>query len=189
MGIFDDVARFAGHVARGDLNSAVNDVRTGIQDVTGGALQPRGPGAAVGPFGATVFGRPPGELVAAPPASSERCPGGGANAVNPPVQSPAPSPCCDRYRFSDGFLVDGVTGTVWRFDERSKSFEEIAVNHNKAKQTLVGSLIETRLSALRNQYEMEVLGTVAPPQRASQLAAFEKTHLAPLREAANALLY
>jgi hypothetical protein len=38
--------------------------------------------------------------------------------------SAAPPPqaiCCDRYRFNDGFLVDGVTGLTWRFELRDSA--------------------------------------------------------------------
>jgi hypothetical protein len=40
----------------------------------------------------------------------------------PAGPSPPPQVCCDRYRLSDGFLVDGVTGLTWRFDEAQKAF-------------------------------------------------------------------
>ena len=85
--------------------------------------------------------------------------------------------------------MDGATGNVWQYDQKTKSFEEVPVNHGKTRQQLIDALVETRMSELKSQYESEVLGTTAPAQRAAKLASFDKEYLTPLRNAARALRY
>ena len=99
------------------------------------------------------------------------------------------TPCCDRYSLSNGFLIDGATGTVWKYETKSNSFEEVPVKREKNKQALIDSLIEAKLSALRGQYEAELMGVTDAKERQKQLAAFEKDQLAPLRLAARSLSY
>jgi len=209
MGVFDDLASFAKHVVQGDLKGAVGDIGHGVQDVAGGVV-----GGISGIAGGIVNAVPgiagglvnlPGALAGGIGGAVSHLPGAvaGGAAVNvgpcggAPMHQPTAQgnttvvnqPCCDRFSFNNGFLVDGATGTVWQFDPKSKAFEEVPVNHNSGKQSLIDAMIETKLSGLRSQYENETLATVAPAQRAKQLAAFEKEHLAPLRVAAKALRY
>ena len=210
MGVFDDLANFAKHVVQGDLKGAVGDIGHGVQDVAGIAGSLPGiniasgivgaipgiagglvhlPGAVAGGIGGALTHLPG---VVAGQATGPANPCGAAPAYPPPVQggtTVVTQPCCDRFTFNNGFLVDGANGTVWQFDPKSKAFEEVPVNHNSGKQSLIDSMIETKLGALRSQYETETLATVAPAQRAKQLATFEKEHLAPLRIAAKALRY
>jgi len=211
MGVFGDLANFAKHVVQGDLKGAVGDIGHGVQDVVGGAagiIPGIGiasgivnavpgiagglvniPGAVAGGIGGALT-HIPGVVQGGGAAPANPC--GGVPPYHPPAQggtTVVTQQCCDRFTFNNGFLVDGATGTVWQFDPKAKAFLEVPVNHNSGKQSLIDSMIETKLSALRSQYESETLATVAPAQRAKQLAAFEKEHLTPLRIAAKALRY
>ena len=183
MSVFDDLEKFVGHLARGDLNGALGDAGTIVHHVVGGSGQSPdagGVGAAQAAstniqqaINAGATGRHTGTVVPPPPAGS------GA----------AGSCCCDRFSFNGGFLVDGATGSVWQYNQKTKTFEEVPVLHSPVKQTLIDTLVETKLSQFRSQYECEVLSTVAPASRPKLLAAFEKEHLVPLRDAAKSLLY
>lgn len=107
----------------------------------------------------------------------------------PPGKSGAGSVCCDRFTFNGGFLVDGASGSVWKFNPDTNKFEEIPVVRDPIKQTLIDTMIENQLSLFRSRYECEVLATVAPAQRPAKLSDFEKTYLDPLRSAAKVLMY
>jgi hypothetical protein len=177
MRILDDINQLAVNLARGDLGSALGDVNRTLHDV----LNPGKPSTS----GYTLV--PPTIPSGSAPHEGGSCSG---VVVPPPVSSAALTPaCCDRFRFDSGFLVDGATGSVWQYDQRAKSFEEVPVNHGKTKQSLIDSLVENRMSELKSQYESEVLSTTAPALRAKKLAAFDKEYLTPLRDAARTLRY
>src|SRR5437660_12917416 len=108
MSIFDRVNQFAADLARGDLGAALGDVKP-VHDV----LNPDKPGTS-------------GQPLVPPPIRSGGTPQEGGSCsgvvVPPPASRTASAPaCCDRFRFDSGFLVDGATGSVWQYDQRSKS--------------------------------------------------------------------
>jgi hypothetical protein len=101
--------------------------------------------------------------------------------------SPPPPPqaiCCDRYRFNDGFLVDGVTGLTWQFDESQKAFVEVPRKPAKEKLPLFKALLDAQIETLRNQHEVQLAGPLSPELRAEAAKDFEKRFLKPLRDSA-----
>jgi len=202
MGLRDDLNRTLQDVARGDLGAVIGDAGRIAHGVSGGVVPAFGAQAGMGMnfgqnpnsgFQGAAPGRSasPGVMVPPPPAASQ----GYTGPCDAQMMSPLPAaesrvaPCCDRYSLSNGFLVDGATGTVWKYETKSNSFEEVPVKREKNKQALVDSLVEAKLSALRGQYEAELMGVTDPKERQKQLAAFEKDQLAPLRMAARSLTF
>jgi hypothetical protein len=177
MSVFDDIEHFVGHLVHGDLSGALGDVNQGVHDVLGGGSAAANADVAAAQAAAQA-------AQAAAIAAKAR-----AQQQSKAYDTQYGTGCCDRFTFNSGFLIDGATGSVWLFDQKSKSFEEVPVVHSKTKQTLIDTLIENRLNIFRSRYESEVLSTVAPAQRVKQLAEFEKVHLVPLRDAAKALRY
>jgi hypothetical protein len=182
MSLWDDLGHFANDLLHGNLSGAAQDVNQGLHDVVtdvGGLIggivggQPR-PGLNVG---AGIGGVDAARQAQAAQAAAQQKAQGNSTA------------CCGRYKLESGFLVDGVTGAVWQFDAKSKSFEQIPVNRSSARQTLVDTVVENKLNVFRSRYESEFLNTVPPAQRPKLLADFEKQHLAPLRDVAKTLLY
>jgi hypothetical protein len=172
MSIWDDLMSTAHDILTGNLGKAVGDAGRTVHDVVGG-------GESTPTADGMIQGVNLGPILKKNQAAAQ---GGGTAGA-------ATSQCCDRYRFESGFLVDGATGAVWKYDDQSKSFEEVAVHRDKSKQALVDTLIETKLAALRGQYEREVLPTTPPASRAKLLAEFEKEQLTPMRDAAKATQY
>lgn len=171
MSFWNDLSNFANDLVHGNVGGAVQDVGQGIHDALGGS-----PSTGSGELGQALDNA---KAMAAAQAAAKRGMQGAASTAS----------CCDRYKLDSGFLVDGVTGSVWQFDPNTKSFEEIPVNHAKPKQTLIDTVVENRLSAFKCRYESEFLNTVPPAQRPQLLAAFDTQHLAPLRDVAKKLLY
>ena len=181
MGFWDDLGNFTNDLVHGNVSGAIQDVGQGIHDVLGGSPS-KGSGGGGGMTSSQQLGQIPGipmDSVAGQAAAARGNAGG----------LPRPPQCCDRYKLDSGFLVDGVTGTVWQFDPKTKSFEEIPVNHAKPKQTLIDTVVENRLNVFKCRYESEFLNTVPPAQRPALLATFDTQHLAPLRDVAKQLLY
>jgi hypothetical protein len=174
MSFWDDLSNFANDLVHGNVGGAVHDVGQGIHDALGGS-----PSTGSGVGGGSMMSAKQLEQAAAAQAAAQRGMQGAASTAS----------CCDRYKLDSGFLVDGVTGTVWQFDPKTKSFEEIPVNHAQPKQTLIDTVVENRLSAFKSRYESEFLNTVPPAQRPALLATFDTQHLAPLRDVAKKLLY
>jgi hypothetical protein len=186
MGLWDDLNRFAGHLIHGDLSGALNDAGQAAHDATqdaANALQAAEARANQLLQGAAAGAQGRGAGISVPSVSS---PAGGHQA---PAGAASDRSCCKRFTVSDGFLVDGMTGRVWQFSETGKTFTEVPIVNTTAKQALLDSVIESKLSSFRAQYEQQVLPTIAPAQRAATLAQFEKDHLDPLRAAAKALTY
>ena len=103
-------------------------------------------------------------------------------ANKPPANSaPQTTACCDRYRFNDGFLIDGVTGLVWRFDESQKAFVEVLRKPAKEKLPLFKTLFDAKIQELRNQYETQLV-TLSPELRTEATKEFEKRFVQPLRD-------
>ena len=178
MSVYDDVKQFTTNLVKGDLRAALGDVSKTVHDV----LSPGRPSGS----GQISVPSIPGTI----PSGNAPHEGGSCSGVvvPPPVRSAEfAGACCDRFRFDSGFLVDGATGSVWQYDQKSKSFEEVPVNHGKTKQSLIDGLVEDRLSDLKRQYESEVLATLPPALRATKLASFDKQYLVPLRNAARTL--
>jgi len=175
MEIFDRINQIGRDVFRGDLGAVIGDVNKTVGDVLNSGLT-------------SVSVSPPQMMI---PGSTHVAGGSCSGVVVPPPPSMAAAApaCCDRFRFEGGFLVDGATGNVWQYDQRSKSFEEVPVNHGKTKQQLLDGLVQTKMSELQSQYESEVLGTTAPAQRAAKLASFDKEYLAPLRNVARTMRF
>src|SRR3954464_4319463 len=107
MSFWDDLSDFANDLLHGNVGGAVHDVGQGIHDALGGSPS-TGSGVGVGsirpsqPLG-QAFNDAKG--VAAQAAAARGMQGAASTAS-----------CCDRYKLDSGFLVDGVTGTVWQFD-------------------------------------------------------------------------
>jgi hypothetical protein len=178
MSFWDDLSNFANDLVHGNVGGAVHDVGQGIHDALGGSAS-SGSDVGVGSMMSSRQAADSPKAVAAAQAAAARGMQGAASTAS----------CCDRYKLDSGFLVDGVTGTVWQFDPKTKSFEEIPVNHAQPKQTLIDTVVENRLSAFKSRYESEFLNTVPPAQRPQLLATFDTQHLAPLRDVAKKLLY
>ena len=181
MSFWDDLSNFANDLVHGNVGGAVHDVGQGIHDALGGSPS-TGSGVGVGSMMPSqqlgqAFNN--AKAVAAAQAAAARGMQGAASTAS----------CCDRYKLDSGFLVDGVTGTVWQFDPKTKSFEQIPVNYAKPKQTLIDTVVENHLNAFKSRYESEFLNTVPPAQRPNLIATFDKEHLAPLRDVATKLLY
>ena len=173
MSFWDDLGNFANDLLHGNLGGAAQDVNQGIHDVIG-AQPGAGVSASLPGIGGTDAQRRAQNAQAAAAAKASQG---------------SPSACCGRYQLDNGFLVDGVTGSVWQFDPKAKSFEEIPVHRSNARQTLVDTVVENKLNVFKARYECEVLSTVPPAQRAKLLVDFDKQHLAPLRDVAKTLLY
>ena len=92
--------------------------------------------------------------------------------------------CCDRFRLLDGFLVDGKTGDVWRYDKAKEVFAAVPRDQTEEKKQLGGLLVKERLQILKEQYSKEVLRTLPRAARAKQLAVFDRDYLEPIRVAA-----
>jgi hypothetical protein len=172
MSVWDELNHAAEDLLRGDWQGALGDV--GLAPAKEGQPAPVS-GMQIG--GISVGGRP-GSL-GKPKPSGESMEKGAESGQK----------CCNRFSFSNGFLVDGVVGRVWQFNTATNSLDEIPFTNNNAKQKLFESLIESKLSAIRARYELEELTTVPRPRRASLLAQFEKDHLDPIRAAAQAGAY
>ena len=97
---------------------------------------------------------------------------------------PLGAACCDRYRFNDGFLVDGVTGLVWRFDERQKALVEVPRKPAEEKRPLIKALLESQLENVRDQYHAQVVGPLPPGLRQEATKEFEKRFVKPLWDSA-----
>jgi hypothetical protein len=180
MSIWDDLGAFMGHLAHGDLSRALGDAENAVDDVLGGTSDSQN----------EVQQSASAQMAAMQAAANAKKHGGGTVVPPPPAgRSGAGPACCDRFTFSDGFLVDGASGSVWKFNPDTKKFEEIPVVRDPIKQTLIDTMIENRLNIFRSRYECEVLATVTPSQRPAKLSDFEKTYLDPLRSAAKALMY
>jgi hypothetical protein len=175
MGFLDDLNRFAGHLIRGDLGGALGDLGLNAGDASSppqtGGMSP----VQIGNIGA---GQKHAESERSNQSSLTASTGGAAH-----------QNCCNRFTFDSGFLVDGANGRVWQLNTTTNTLDEVTFNNNNAKQGLVDSLVESKLSSIRCRYEREELATVAPSRRKALLAQFEKDHLDPLRAAAQAVTY
>ena len=187
MSIWDDIEAFMGHLAHGDLSRALGDAENVDHHVLGDGSDSQNEVQQSASAQAAAMQ----QMAAIQQALANPTKRGAGTVVPPPpaARSGAGSACCDRFTFSDGFLVDGASGSVWQFNPDTRKFEEIPVVRNPIKQTLIDTMIENRLSIFRSRYECEVLATVAPSQRPAKLSDFEKTYLDPLRSAAKTLMY
>lgn len=104
-----------------------------------------------------------------------------AQPVSPP---PREATCCDRYRFNDGFLVDGVTGLAWRFDESKKAFIEVPRKPAEEKLPLIKAVWEAQVQAVRKQYEAHLINTLSPEFHDGATKDFEKRFLKPIQDSA-----
>jgi len=190
----DDLSQMLHDVTRGDLGAAIGDAGRIAHGVSGGfgpsfgaPLQQGMPGgfnnSIPGFHGAAPQPAATGVMVPPPPGAAWPC---DAQMV-PAAMETRSAPCCDRYSLNGGFLIDGATGTVWKYETKSNSFEEVPVNRETNKQALVDSLLDAKLSALRGDYEQSLMAVANAKERQKLLAAFEKDQLAPLRLAARSL--
>jgi hypothetical protein len=118
------------------------------------------------------------------PATSQPSGVGGGIASGIASQLGRATPCCDRYRFSDGFLVDGVTGLVWRFDQGQKALIEVPRKPAKEKQPLIKALLEAQLQTVRDQHNAQLAGPLSPELRQEATKDFEKRFVKPLWDSA-----
>jgi hypothetical protein len=150
--------------------------------VTGGAY-----GAVTGNWGPETHETAPTPSTPSPPSTppSRGIFGALADALAQPVRPPmGEATCCDRYRFNDGFLVDGVTGLVWRFDESKKAFVEVTRKPAEEKLPLITAVWEAQIQAVRKQYEAQLINTLSPELRDQAIKDFEKRFLKPIRDSA-----
>jgi len=110
--------------------------------------------------------------------------GGFAGGMLGQPAGPRATTCCDRYTFSDGFLVDGVTGLVWRFDERQKALVEVPRKPAEEKQPLIKALLEAQLQNIRDQQNAQLVGPLSPDLRQEAAKQFEKRFVKPLWDSA-----
>jgi hypothetical protein len=91
--------------------------------------------------------------------------------------------CCDRYRLSEGFLVDGMTGLVWQFDQAKKSFVEVPRIPPEHKKPLFKAIFETRLQAARTEFETQLALPLPSTVMKHVNEDFERQMIEPLRKA------
>jgi len=184
MSFWDDLGNFANDVLHGNVGGAVHDVGQGIHDALGGSS---GTGSGAGST-SMIPGLQAEQALQA--LANARAAAAKATTAARGVQGGTPAaPCCNRYNLNSGFLVDGVTGSVWQFDANSKTFEQVPVNYLKPKQTLVDTVIENQLNVFKGRYEAEFLNTVPLAMRPKLLPTFDTEHLALLRDVAKTILY
>jgi len=99
-----------------------------------------------------------------------------------PQQSKAT--CCDRFRLTDGFLVDGVTGLVWRFDETQKALVEVPRKPAEEKRPLIKAILEAQLQNVRDQYEAQIVSPLSPALRQEATKEFKKRFVKPFWDSA-----
>jgi hypothetical protein len=92
--------------------------------------------------------------------------------------------CCDRYRFNDGFLVDGATGLAWRYDERQKAFIEVSRKPAEEKLPLIRAIWDAEIQTVRKEYEAQLVNTFSPEHREAAIKEFEKRFVKPIRDVA-----
>jgi hypothetical protein len=109
---------------------------------------------------------------------------GPATAAPPVSPPPREATCCDRYRFNDGFLVDGVTGLAWRFDDSKKAFVEVPRKPAEEKLPLFKAVWEAQIQSVRKQYEAHLINTLSPELHDGAIKDFEKRFLNPIRDSA-----
>jgi hypothetical protein len=183
MSLGDLLNRITGDVLRGDLQGTLGDL--GLTQPTAGQAGQSGMSGGV-QIGGQIGGMQgvPGISAGIGTVSKTSHPGDTLNKGTDSGQK-----CCNRFSFSNGFLVDGLIGRVWQLNTATNSLDEIPLSHNNPKQKLFESMIETKLSAIRATYEVEELSTVPPPKRAALLTQFDKDHLDPIRQAVQATAY
>lgn len=169
---------FVANVVTGGAYGVVTGAVEGIQGALGGtketAIPPTAPPAE-------DPNRPRPAPTAEDPTQLWPAPSASGQAVSPP---PPQATCCDRYRFSDGFLVDGVTGLAWRFDESQKAFVEVPRKPAKEKLPLFKALLDAQIQTVRNQYEAHLVNTLSPEFREGAIKDFEKRFVKPIRDSA-----
>jgi hypothetical protein len=104
----------------------------------------------------------------------------------PAQPAPPPTPqatCCDRYRFSEGFLVDGVTGLAWKFDDGEKAFVEVPRKPAEAKLPLFKALLDAQIETVRNKYQAQLVNT-SPEFREAAIKDFENRFVKPIQASA-----
>lgn len=94
-----------------------------------------------------------------------------------------PAPCCDRYRLNDGFLVDGVTGLVWKFDESRNALVEVPRMPAEHKKPLLNAMLAARLHTARSEFENAWAVAASPGHREQIDKDFEKHIAQPMRDA------
>lgn len=170
-------------IALGILTGGLYTAGHAVGEAVGDALQGgTNASTSVSSAGAGRALAPPPPSRPIPAGASGPC--GGPAAGGTGVAASAPPCCCDRFRFQDGFLVDGSTGHAWRYNERSRSFDEVPLRPVDAKKALMEALLEEKLRQMQQEYDSEVLGTLPANLRARQRRAFEKQYVQPLRTAA-----
>ena len=145
------------------------DIVTNV--VTGGAY-----GALTGNWGP--------ETHATAPSPSTPSPTGNFGIFRPVSPPPREATCCDRYRFNDGLLVDGVIGLAWRFDESKKVFIEVPRKPAEEKLPLIKAVWEAQVQAVRKQYEAHLIDTLSPEFHDGAIKDFEKRFLKPIQDSA-----
>jgi hypothetical protein len=115
-----------------------------------------------------------------------QCPPGAVASPPPAMIGSAREACCERFRLNDGYLVDGVTGSVWRLNTRENVLEEVPRRPTKVTADLWKPFLEAQLDQVKQSYSSEVLNELPAAQRARQLRAFENRYLKPLRAALTA---
>src|SRR6266404_5438375 len=111
MSFWDDLGNFANDVLHGNVGGAVHDVGQGIHDALGGSS---GTGSGAGST-SMIPGLQAEQALQA--LANARAAAAKATTAARGVQGGTPgAPCCNRYNLNSGFLVDGVTGSVWQFD-------------------------------------------------------------------------
>jgi hypothetical protein len=177
MTLLDVVANVVTGGAYGVVTGAVEGVQGGL----GGTKQTAIPPTAPPTLDPNLPGLPGPAPTGADP-STQLWPGPTASAQ--PVPPPTPqATCCDRYRFSEGFLVDGVTGLAWRFDEAGKAFVEVPRKPAQEKLPLFKALLDAQIQTVRNQYQAHLVNT-SPEFREAAIKDFEARFVKPIQDSA-----
>jgi len=174
MSLLDVVANVVSGGAYGVVTGAV-------QGAVGGTKETAIPPTAPPPIGPD-FDRPAEAPAGGDPANQLPAPDPDARAQ--PVPPPTPqATCCDRYRFSEGFLVDGLTGLAWRFDEGAKAFVEVPRKPAEEKLPLIKALLDAQIQTVRNKYQAQLVNT-SPEFREAAIKDFENRFVKPIQASA-----
>ncbi len=92
--------------------------------------------------------------------------------------------CCQRFQLNSGFLLDTATGRVWQYSQTVQAFVSVPLQYGGDDRDLADLILKKRLQELEQKYSAEVLSTLPVKSRATQMAAFDKEYLEPIRRAA-----
>lgn len=163
----------------GDLIDEIDEVVAAADAATGGALS-------------VTVGLPPGTLGAAAAtsvvvdAAGQESAGsnrGGTNPVQPNkgyppgFQPPVQDTCCQRYRLANEFLLDTLTGKVWRYSQEEKAFSAVPRKLTQAEYLRAQVRVESLLEKFKHKFAEDVLSKLPPSARGEIGKQFENDYV------------